>query len=61
MSLQEQITKMHVCVAEKDKLNIPLFAINPSRCVQFMNLISVTDLFDAEEIFKVKDDLIALC
>ena len=61
MSLQEQITKMHLCVSEKDRLNIPLFAINPSRCVRFMNLISVSDLFDEVEIFRVKDDLIELC
>ena len=26
-----------------------------------MNLISVPDLFDEEEIFRVKDDLIGLC
>jgi len=52
---------MHVSVAESKRLSIPLFAINPSRCVQFMNMISPADLFDAEEIFRVKDDLVQEC
>ena len=52
---------MHVCVKEEEKMSIPLFAINPSRCVQFMNMISPTDLFDEQEIFRVKDDLIQEC
>ena len=55
------MTKMHISVKEEEKLNIPLFAINPSRCIQFMNLISITDLFDEEEIFRVKDDLVSEC
>ena len=49
---------MHICVKEGEKMSTPLFAINPSRCVQFMNMISPTDLFDEQEIFRVKDDLI---
>ena len=61
MTLNEQIENMHVSVKEEDKFNIPLFAITPSRCVQFMNMISVSDLFDEEVIFLVKDDLVSMC
>ena len=43
------------------KLNIPLFSINPSRVVQFMNMLSPADLFDEEEIYRVKDDLLEVC
>ena len=35
--------------------------MNPSRCVQFMNMLSPSDLFDKNEVFRVKDDLIAEC
>jgi hypothetical protein len=52
---------MHKSVPEKDKISTPLFAMNPSRCVQFMNMISPCDLFDKNEVFRVKDDLIAEC
>ena len=48
-------------VPESEKLSIPLFAINPSRVVQFMNMLSPADLFDEEEVFQVKDDLIQQC
>lgn len=46
---------------EAQKLTIPLFAVNPSRVVQFMNMMSASDLFDEEEIYRVKDDLIEVC
>ena len=52
---------MHVSVAETDRFPIPLFAITPSRCVQFLNMISPVDIFDQEEVFRVKDDLIEEC
>ena len=37
---------------------IPLFAMTPSRVIQFMNMISVEDLNEEEEIMKVKDDIL---
>jgi len=40
---------------------IPLFAMTPSRVVQFMNMISVEDLNEEDEIFKVKDDILTEC
>jgi splicing factor U2AF subunit len=52
---------MQFSVPESEKLSIPLFAINPSRVVQFMNMLSPADLFDEEEVFQVKDDLIQQC
>ena len=64
MSLQAQLQSMHVSVpADPDaqKLTIPLFAVNPSRVVQFMNMMSAADLFDEEEIYRVKDDLVEAC
>ncbi len=39
----------------------PLFAMTPSRVVQFMNMISVEDLNEEDEIFKVKDDILTEC
>mmetsp|Transcript_6813 Transcript_6813/g.11489 ORF Transcript_6813/g.11489 Transcript_6813/m.11489 type:complete len:310 (+) Transcript_6813:324-1253(+) len=61
MSLHSQIKGMHFSVPEAQKFAMPLFAMNPSRCVQFMNMITPSDLFDEEEIFTVKDDLVAEC
>ena len=64
MSLQAQLQSMHVSVPtdlDAKKLTIPLFSVNPSRVVQFMNMMSATDLFDEEEIYRVKDDLIEVC
>ena len=52
---------MYRSVPEKEKISTPLFAMNPSRCVQFMNVISPCDLFDKNEVFRVKDDLVAEC
>ena len=52
---------MHVSVSENDRFPIPLFAITPSRCVHFLNMISPVDIFDQEEVFRVKDDLIEEC
>jgi splicing factor U2AF subunit len=52
---------MQFSVPESQKFSIPLFAINPSRIVQFMNMLSPADMFDEEEIFQVKDDLISEC
>lgn len=48
-------------VPDDKKLPIPLFAITPSRVVQFLNMISVEDLFEEEEIIHVKDDLLQEC
>ena len=61
ISVQDQIKNMHVSITEEEKMNIPLFAINPSRVVQFMNMIALADLFDEKEIYRVKDDLISEC
>mmetsp|Transcript_29843 Transcript_29843/g.45566 ORF Transcript_29843/g.45566 Transcript_29843/m.45566 type:complete len:93 (+) Transcript_29843:1048-1326(+) len=52
---------MHTSVAPEDKLDIPMLAVTPSRCVQFMNMISPGDLYDAMEILRVKDDLVSEC
>ena len=48
-------------VPDDKRLPIPLFAMTPSRVVQFLNMISPEDLYDEEEIFKVKDDLLQEC
>lgn len=48
-------------MTEEERIPTPLLTLCPSRCVQFMNMISVADLYDEEEIFKVKDDLISEC
>ncbi len=40
---------------------MPLFAMTPSRVVQFMNMISVEDLNEEDEIIRVKDDLLTEC
>jgi hypothetical protein len=45
-------------VPDENRLPIPLFAMTPSRVVQFLNMISVPDLYDEEEIVQVKDDLL---
>ena len=52
---------MHICVSEDEKLSIPLFALNPSKVVWFLNMISITDLFDQEEMMNVGQDLVQLC
>jgi splicing factor U2AF 65 kDa subunit len=52
---------MHICVKEEDKIPIPLFALNPSKVVQFLNMISITDLFDQDELMNVGQDLVTLC
>lgn len=52
---------MYKHVPDDKRLPIPLFAMTPSRVVQFINMISVEDLYDEEEIFKVKDDLLFEC
>lgn len=49
---------MHISVKDDEKFACPLFVQNPSRVVQFMNMLSPADLFDAEEVFQVKDDLV---
>lgn len=61
LNFQSQVNNMHQSVSEEERINLPLFAMNPSRCVQFMNMISPTDLFDEEELFRVKDDLLSEC
>lgn len=35
--------------------------MTPSRVVQFLNMISVEDLNEEDEIFKVKDDILTEC
>ena len=48
-------------VPDDKKLPIPLFAMTPSRVIQFMNMISYEDLFEEDEIFQVKDDILTEC
>jgi hypothetical protein len=38
-------------VPDEKRLPIPLFAMTPSRVVQFLNMISVEDLNEEDEIF----------
>ena len=57
---QQQIG-MHKNVPDDKRMPIPLFAMTPSRVVQFINMISAEDLFDEEEIILVKDDLLQEC
>ena len=52
---------MHICVKEEEKMTIPLFALNPSKVVQFLNMISIPDLFDQDELMNVGQDLVTLC
>ncbi len=35
--------------------------MTPSRVVQFLNMISVEDLNEEDEIYKVKDDILTEC
>jgi len=42
-------------------MTTPDFCVNPSRVVQFLNMISVHDLYDIEELELVKNDLIQEC
>ena len=60
MTLAQQIA-LYKNVPDDKRMPIPLFAMTPSRVVQFMNMISVEDLNEEEEIFKVKDDLLTEC
>jgi splicing factor U2AF subunit len=41
---------MYKNVPDDKKLPIPLFTMNPSRVVQFLNMISVEDLYEEDEL-----------
>jgi hypothetical protein len=46
-------------VSDEKLLQTPDFCVNPSRVVQFLNMISVHDLYDREELELVKSDLLS--
>jgi hypothetical protein len=48
-------------VPDDKRLPIPLFAMTASRVIQFINMISVEDLNEEDEIIKVKDDILSEC
>lgn len=48
-------------VPDDKRMPIPLFAMTPSRVVQFINMISYEDLADEDEIIHVKDDILEEC
>ena len=52
---------MHKNVPDEKQMTTPDFCVNPSRVVQFLNMISVHDLYDIEELELVKNDLIQEC
>ena len=48
-------------VPDDKRLPVPLFAMTPSRVVQFLNMISIEDLYEEDEILQVRDDLLQEC
>jgi len=45
-------------VPEEKRLPLPLFAMSQSRVIQVLNMISKEDLFEEDEVIRVKDDLL---
>ena len=56
----KQIT-MHKNVPDMKKLSTPFYCSNPTRIVQLLNMLSIEDLFDHEEITQVRNDVLQLC
>jgi splicing factor U2AF 65 kDa subunit len=56
----QQITN-YKNVSDEKLLVTPDFCVNPSRVVQFLNMISVHDLYDRDELERVKSDLLSEC
>ena len=54
----QHVTQVTQQVKEEEKWDIPLFAINPGRVLSFMNMMSPADLFDEEEVERVRSDLV---
>lgn len=52
---------MYKNVSDEKLMTTPDFCVNPSRVVQFLNMISVHDLYDREELELVKSDLLSQC
>ena len=55
-----QIT-MHKNVPDEKRLDLPKYCSMPSPVVQFLNMVSVEDLFDQSFVAQVKNDLLEEC
>jgi len=55
-----QIT-MHKNVPDDKRLDIPKYCQNPSNVVQFLNMISLEDLFEPAYLNEVKQELLTEC
>lgn len=56
-SKNNQIT-MHKNVPDSKQLPTPFYCTNPSRIVQLLNMLSIEDLFDREEVDMVRNDVL---
>ena len=55
-----QIT-MHKNVPDDKRLDLPKYCQLPSPVVQFLNMVSIEDLFDQSFVAQVKNDLLEEC
>lgn len=56
----KQIT-MHKNVPDSKKLPTPFYCTNPTKIVQLLNMLSIEDLFDFQEIEQARNDVLQLC
>ena len=52
---------MHKNVPDEKKLPTPFYCTNPTKIVQLLNMLSIEDLFDFDEIELVRNDVLQLC
>lgn len=52
---------MHKNVPDDKRLEIPKYCQNPSNVVQFLNMISLEDLFEPAYLNEVKQELLTEC
>ena len=52
---------MHKNVPDEMKLDLPVHCSEPTRVVQFLNMVSLEDLIDIEAVESIRKDVLDEC